>query len=75
MGGLAVLDEAAALVGEATDDDHDQVNDPPDAEATTGQKHQDARADFADVKTVDAEGPEKEAEQKGGDETLVARIV
>ena len=72
---LAVLDEVSALIGEAANGDHDDVDDPPHAESTTGQEHEDSRADLADVETVNAEATEEDCQQKCGDEAFIADVV
>ena len=68
------LDETTALVGERADENHDEVDEPEDAENTTGEKHQDACADLADVEAVHAEHAEEDAEKKSDDPVLVACV-
>jgi hypothetical protein len=72
---LAVSDEPATLVSEAANNDHDEVDDPPNAEASTGEKHENTRADLAYVEAVKPKVAEEDAEDEGCDETLIAGVV
>ena len=45
------------LVAEACANDEDEVDEDPDAKAAEGEKHEDARADFAHVESMNAESP------------------
>jgi len=48
-------DLIARYVGEGAAQDHDQINQPPDAKAAEGEQLSNARANFAGVKTVDTQ--------------------
>lgn len=65
----------ALLVGEGTDDDHDEVDQRPDAEAAEGDQLQDAGADLADVEAVRAEAAEKEAQQECRQDAFFRHVV
>ncbi len=60
-------EESPFLVTELTEDDEDEVDDDPDAEAARGDYHENAGADFPHVEAVDAEPTEKAAEKCGGE--------
>ena len=64
------LDEVSALIREATHGNHDDVNDDPDTEATSGQQHQDASSYLANIKTVDAEYTQKDCQYERGNITF-----
>src|SRR5690606_5852548 len=55
-------DDALFLVLERADENHDEVDEPPNTEATTRQEHGDAGADLADEESVDTEATEEEGE-------------
>ena len=61
-------------VAEAPDEDHEQVDEPPDAESAEGDELQEGGAGLAHVEAVSAEVAEEPAEQQG-DETGLLRVV
>ena len=64
----------AILVGELADDNQDEVNDRPEAEAAEGQQLRDTGADFSRVEPVGAEAPQKKAQQER-DNTFLFRYL
>src|SRR5690606_34145745 len=71
-GTASAAQRAAFLVGAVVaDQEHDAVDQGPDAEATAGEQLGDADADGTDVETTDAQGPQEELEDAGDDLRLV----
>lgn len=59
-------------VVKCADDDADQIDDEPDAQAAEGEEVKNSTADFPDIEAVEAQAWEEEAEQEGGQDALVA---
>lgn len=66
-----LVDDVAVHVPEGADHNHDHVDQGPDAETAECKQLQDAGADLANVKTVDAEYPDKETQQEGREDALL----
>ena len=64
--GSPVEQHPVLLVAERADENDDEVDEGPDAEAAEGDQLQDAGADLADIEAVHAEHADEEAEQCGG---------
>jgi hypothetical protein len=65
-------DLVAVAIGEGAANDHDEINQCPDAEPAGSQQLDDAGADFAGVKPVDAEVAEEKAKEECGQDSFVA---
>lgn len=61
---------AAFFVAELAEDDEDEVNGGPDAEAAHREDHEDAGADLPHVEAVDAEKTKEATEERGGETEL-----
>src|SRR5215831_18793038 len=70
--GLVRADHVALLVGEGAENDEDEVHDPADAEEAAGEEPEQTCADLADIKAMDSQHSDEEAEQKGRPEVFVA---
>jgi len=71
--GLLLLQGTPLGVGELVGDDHDEVDEGPDAAAAQGEELRDADADVSGVEAVDAEASQEEAQQQG-DQPVLGRI-
>lgn len=55
----------AVFVPEGSEEDGKKIDDPADTEEAAGAKIENAGANFADIKTVDAQAAQEEAEGQG----------
>ena len=58
------MDGGSALVFELSQQDHEQIHQPPKSESSKRHKLEDARAQFPIVKSMDAKHPKKKAQEK-----------
>jgi hypothetical protein len=71
MGSVDPVDEAATLlVLEVSDEDEDEVDRCPDAHAPKSEEREEAGADLADIKAVDAKDADEKAKQECGETEL-----
>ncbi len=60
---LRLLQESAALVGEAANENHDEVDESTKTEASCGEKPNDTGAYFTYVETVNTKTAKEEAQK------------
>ena len=53
-------------------DNHNEIYEHPDAEASHGEEHENTRDDFANVESMDSENPKEVAKECGCRKTLRA---
>src|SRR5688572_22504341 len=61
------------LVAKLAGNEHDEIDQPPDAEAAAGDEHEDSGRVLADVEAVGAEHTNEQAEQARREGAPVAR--
>ena len=61
----------AVLRTELAGDDEDDVDNPPDAEAAKSEEFADRRSGLAHAEPVEAEKPQEDGVQEGGEEVVV----
>jgi len=72
---LAILDLQTITIAEGAEEDNEEINQGPDAEAASSEQHKDTGSGPAQIEPVDTETSEEEAQEKGDDPALLGNSV